>query len=258
MVDEVGPRCPELERSVFFGTPTGTSSARRRRRRRRRRSPARRGAASPTTRSTSSTPAARPASPRARRSPTTTSSTTATSSASCCGYTERDRRLHPGAVLPLLRHGHGQPRLPPPTARAWSSRPRRSTRGHARRRRGGALHVAVRRADDVHRRARPPAVRASSTCRALRTGIMAGSPCPVEVMKRRRSGHAHERGGHLLRHDRDVAGVDPDRAGRPARAAASARSGGCTRTSRSRSSTPRPARRWRAASPASSARAATA
>ena len=36
--------------------------------------------------------------------------------------------LHPGAVLPLLRHGHGQPRARPATARAWSSRRRPSTR----------------------------------------------------------------------------------------------------------------------------------
>ena len=31
---------------------------------------------------------------------------------------------------------------------------------------GGALHGALRRADDVHRRARPPRVRDASTCRA--------------------------------------------------------------------------------------------
>ena len=36
--------------------------------------------------------------------------------------------LHPGALLPLLRHGHGQPRAARRTARAWSSRRRRSSR----------------------------------------------------------------------------------------------------------------------------------
>ena len=46
------------------------------------------------------------------------------------------------------------------------------------------MHVALRRADDVHRRAGPPRLRVATTCRSLRTGIMAGSPCPVEVMKR--------------------------------------------------------------------------
>ena len=45
---------------------------------------------------------------------------------------------------------------------------------------------------------------------SLRTGIMAGSPCPVEVMKRVITRDAHGRGGHLLRDDRDLAGVDPD------------------------------------------------
>ena len=74
--------------------------------------------------------------------------------------------LHPGAVLPLLRHGHGQPRRRPRTARAWSSRRRRSTPGATLRGRGGgALHVALRRADDVHRRARPTRASPSTTCR---------------------------------------------------------------------------------------------
>ena len=50
----------------------------------------------------------------------------------------------------------------------------------------GALHGALRRADDVHRRARPPAV-PEFDLSSLRTGIMAGSPCPIEVMKRVRA-----------------------------------------------------------------------
>ena len=43
---------------------------------------------------------------------------------------------------------------------------------------------------------------------------MAGSPCPVEVMKRVVDRDAHGRGDHLLRHDGDVAGLDADRAPR--------------------------------------------
>ena len=78
-------------------------------------------ARSSTTRSTSSTRAARPASPRARRSATTTSSTTATSSARAAGYTERGPGLHPGALLPLLRHGAWATSAAPRTAPAWSS-----------------------------------------------------------------------------------------------------------------------------------------
>ena len=49
---------------------------------------------------------------------------------------------------------------------------------------GRALHGALRRADDVHRRARPPASSRSFDLSRLRTGIMAGSPCPIEVMRR--------------------------------------------------------------------------
>ena len=80
-------------------------------------------------------------------------------------------------------------------------------------RRGRAVHGALRRADDVHRRARPPGVR------PLR---------PVDVAHRRdgrvtvsrrgdegvRRPHAHDRRDDLLRHDRDVAGVDADAARR--------------------------------------------
>ena len=93
------------------------------RRRRARRAPTSCASARPrpssTTRSTSSTRAAPPASPRARRSATTTSSTTATSSAAGCRYTRGGPGLHPGALLPLLRHGHGQPRRARRTAPAW-------------------------------------------------------------------------------------------------------------------------------------------
>ena len=45
---------------------------------------------------------------------------------------------------------------------------------------------------------------------SLRTGIMAGSPCPEEVMQGHRP-HAHGGCDHLLRHDRDVTGLDTDR-----------------------------------------------
>ena len=39
----------------------------------------------------------------------------------------------------------------------------------------------------------------------LRTGIMAGSPCPIEVMKQVNEQDAHGRGDDRLRHDRDLA-----------------------------------------------------
>ena len=50
--------------------------------------------------------------------------------------------------------------------------------------RGGTLHRAAWRADHVHRGAGAPGLRAISICPSLRTGIMAGSPCPIEVMRR--------------------------------------------------------------------------
>ena len=37
--------------------------------------------------------------------------------------------------------------------------------------------------------------------RSLRTGIMAGAPCPVEVMKRVNQAMQHGAGDHCLRHD---------------------------------------------------------
>ncbi len=48
---------------------------------------------------------------------------------------------------------------------------------------GGALHRALRRADDVHRRTGRSPTSTNTTLSSLRTGVMAGSPCPVEVMK---------------------------------------------------------------------------
>ena len=51
---------------------------------------------------------------------------------------------------------------------------------------------------------------------SLRTGIMAGSPCPIETMKRCVRRDAHGGGDDLLRHDRDLTGVDADRRRRPA------------------------------------------
>ena len=43
---------------------------------------------------------------------------------------------------------------------------------------------ALRRADHVRRHARPSRVRALRPVVSLRTGIMAGAPCPIEVMKK--------------------------------------------------------------------------
>ena len=149
--------------------------------------------------------------------------------------------LHPGALLPLLRHGHGQPRRAPRTAPAWSSRRRAST---PRPRCGRSSDERARRCTACRRCSSPSATCRTSpttTCRSLRTGIMAGSPCPVEVMKRVIDEMRMRGDDDLLRHDRDLAGVDADPHRRRPRAEASAPSAASSRTSRSRSSTRRPA-----------------
>ena len=91
---------------------------------------------------------------------------------------------------------------------------------------GRALHRPPRRADHVHRRARPSALQASSISRTLRTGIMAGSPCPIEVMKRVVDQMHMTRDHHRLRHDRDQPGQLPELDRRPARTSASPPSAG--------------------------------
>ena len=53
---------------------------------------------------------------------------------------------------------------------------------------------------------------------SLRTGIMAGAPCPVELMKRVVSRDAYDRGHDHVRHDRDFTGVHDDASHRRYRA----------------------------------------
>ena len=53
---------------------------------------------------------------------------------------------------------------------------------------------------------------------SLRTGIMAGSPCPVDVMRKVVDTDAHVRGDHLLWHDGDLSDLDADRCRRRSRA----------------------------------------
>ena len=214
------PSCPALERSIFFWDDEWDELVAGERRRHRRRLWRRGGRrCGRTTRSTSSTRRARPGSRRAPRSRTATSSTTATSWPALQGFTAGRPAVHPGALLPLLRHGHGQPRLH--HARRDDGDPGRRLRPGARARdgRGRALHRALRRADDVHRRARPPRLRALRPVVAAhrRDGRLAVPGRGDEGVHRP---HAHGRGDHLLRHDRDVAGVDADAARRLARTTA--------------------------------------
>ncbi len=105
-------------------------------------------------RSTSSTPRAQRVSRRARRCRTATSSTTASSSPRRINLRSGRPAVHPGAVLPLLRHGDGQPGLHHPRCHDGDSR----TRLRPGCRRWKPLRPSavrrVRGADDVHRRCR--------------------------------------------------------------------------------------------------------
>ena len=117
--------------------------------------------------------------------------------------------LHPGAVLPLLRHGDGQPRGPTHGAThghpGAGLRPRPDARARSPQERCTCLYgvptmfIAEWALPDF----------ATYDLSSVRTGIMAGSPCPAEMMTQ-----AHRRRDHrdddLLRHDRDLAGLHPD------------------------------------------------
>ena len=72
---------------------------------------------------------------------------------------------------------------------------------------------------------------------SLRTGIMAGAPCPVEVMKQCISRDAHVRSTDRLRPDRDQPGQSHDAGRRPAGKAGGRPWAAPARTWRSRSST---------------------
>ena len=220
-------------------------------------SPSARARCSSTTRSTSSTRRARPGSPRAPRSRTTTSSTTASSSARRCATpsaTASASRCPSTTASAWCSATSPAPR----TARAWSSPARPSTRcavlETVQAERCTALYGVPTMfiAELDHPRF------AEFDFSTLRTGIMAGSPCPVEVMKQVQSRDAHARGHHLLRHDRDLAGLHAERHRRSAREARRHRgprpSARRDQDRRPRDGRDRPARR-RAAS---SARAATA
>ena len=101
--------------------------------------------------------------------------------------------LHPGAVLPLLRHGDGQPRLHHATApRMVIPAPAFDPAATLRRRRRPSAAPSLYGVPTMFiAELEPPATSPSYDLSSLRTGIMAGSPCPVEVMKQVRRRDAH-------------------------------------------------------------------
>ena len=128
-------------------------------------------------------------------------------------------RLHSGAVLPLLRHGAGQPRLHHATAPAWSCPARRSIRSRSWRRSQAERCTSLYGVPTMFIAELDHPRFAEFDLTSLRTGIMAGAPCPVEVMRQVRDADAHAGGRHRLRHDRDLARLDAERPRRSARAA---------------------------------------
>ena len=128
-----------------------------------------------------------------------------------------------GALLPLLRDGDGQPRGD--VERVDDRDPGAGVRpgGDAAGGAGRAVHLALRRAHDVHRRARPPGLRRlRPRLAAHRDHGRRAVPDRGHEAGRRRD--AHGRGHDHVRHDRDVAGLDDD----APRATTS--SGGCARS----------------------------
>ena len=174
-----------------------------------------------------------------------------------CGYTPDDRVCIPvpfyhcfGMVMGNLGCHHA-------TAPRWSSPapgfdPTATLEAVA----AGAVHVAVRRADDVHRRAQPPGLR------VLRPVVAAhrdhgGLAVPGGGDEAGRRADGHDRGDDLLRHDRDLARVHPDPGRRLAGpAGVDRRAGAPARRGQDRRPGDRPDAA-RAASPASCAPAAT-
>ena len=162
--------------------------------------------------------------------------------------------VHPGAVLPLLRHGARQPGLRDARRLHGGAGRRLRPAAHAADRAGRTLHRAARRADHVHRHPR------ASALRRIRPLDPAHRHHGRRALPHRsdEAGHradAHGRSHHRLRHDRDQPGQLPDHAGRSRR---TPRGFGRPHPSAPRSAHRRPAKAapCHAAKPANCSRAA--
>ena len=129
-----------------------------------------------------------------------------------------------GALLPLLRHGHGQPGVHLPRRGdghpGADLRPGRDPGGGV----PGGLHQPLRRPHDVHRRARAAGRRPLRPVDAAH-GDHGRLALPGGGHEEGHRPDEHGRGRHQLRHDRDLAGLHlhahrgrtapPHRDGRP-------------------------------------------
>ncbi len=163
------------------------------------------------------------------------------------GYLRRPRdapdragpHLHSGAALSLLWHGDGQSRLPSRSAPPWSIPAKALTRW---RRCGRSSRRSAPRSTACRRCSSPNSIIRSSRrfdLTSLRTGIMAGAPCPIEVMKR--VNNEMNMGEVTIAYGMTETspGQLPERDSTIRWSGASRRSGASIRMSRSRSSTSR-------------------
>ena len=210
MIDEVRGESPGSSRSsssartrgrdLLAGAERGQPRARWRR--------SRRASQHRATRSTSSTRRARPGSPRARPSATATSSTTGSSSASCAATPRRTGSASRCPSTTASAWSWATSRAPP-TARRWSSRRPVSTRPRPSRRVQDERCTSLYGVPTMFIAEWSLPDFADYDLSTMRTGIMAGSPCPAEMMKKLIA-RGHRGDDHLLRHDRDLAGLDAD------------------------------------------------
>ena len=173
-------------------------------------------------------------------------------------YTERDRVCVPVPFYHCFGMVLGNLALH--DARRVHGRARRGVRP-ARRAGDGRRPSAARRSTACRRCSSPSSTTrasTSSTSRACAPGIMAGAPCPVEVMQQVQIADAHGARSTIGYGMTETSPVSTQTAPTTRWRSASAPSAASTRTSRSRSSTRRRARSCRAARRASCARAATA
>ena len=166
MVEQVAPDVPGLERAVFFWEDDWDELVGRRRRRHRRPAGRPPGGAAPGRRHQHPVHVGHDGVPQGRHADPPQHPEQRLLRRPAAGVPARRPAVHPGALLPLLRHGHGQPRLHDP--RGDDGHPVRRLRADPRAGDGPgrALHGAVRRPDDVHRRARPTPTSTATTCRA--------------------------------------------------------------------------------------------
>ena len=126
-----------------------------------------------------------------------------------CGYTEIDRVCIPVPFYHCFGMVMGNLACTV-TARRWSFRRRASTRRRRWRRSQNERCTSLYGVPTMFIAELAEPDFAAYDLSTLRTGIMAGSPCPVEVMKQVIDEMGMTEVTDLLRHDRDLAGVHPD------------------------------------------------